>query len=118
MCAKVGFHGLITAIRNGGYRRVSPVAPRPRECPLTEPIAGAQFRPKERVLMPLSDTRRGHQKRVGGRFLPFSQSARAVFRTEVWPTPAGLFTRSCRAGGGCDAREFKWVALRRQKFNA
>jgi len=92
MCAKVGFHGLITAIRNGGYRRVSPVAPRPREGPLTEPIAGAQFRPKERVLMPLSDTRRGHQKRVGGRFLPFSQSARAVFRTEVWPS---LRRRDC-----------------------
>jgi hypothetical protein len=33
-------------------RRVSPVAPRPREGPLTEPTAGAQTRPKERVLMP------------------------------------------------------------------
>ena len=54
MCAKVGFHGLITAIRNGGYRRVSPVAPRPREGPLTEPIAGVQSRPQERVLMPHS----------------------------------------------------------------
>src|ERR1700758_4579018 len=27
---------------NGGYRRVPPVAPRPREGPLTEPTAGAQ----------------------------------------------------------------------------
>ena len=53
MCAKVGFHGLITAIRNGGYRRVSPVAPLPREGPLTEPTAGSQPRPQERVLMPL-----------------------------------------------------------------
>ena len=37
---------------NGRNRRVSPVAPRPREGPLTEPIAGAQPRPQERVLMP------------------------------------------------------------------
>ena len=34
-------------------RRVSHVAPRRREGPLTEPIAGAQPRPQERVLMPL-----------------------------------------------------------------
>ena len=52
MCAKVGFHGLITAIRNGGYRRVSPVAPRPREGPLTEPTAGARPWQRERVLVP------------------------------------------------------------------
>src|ERR1700738_3989771 len=32
--------------------RVSPVAPRPREGPLTEPTAGAQPWPRERVLMP------------------------------------------------------------------
>ena len=31
--------------------RVSPVAPRPREGPLTEPSAGAQPRPQEPVLM-------------------------------------------------------------------
>jgi len=36
----------------GRFRRVSPVARRPREGPLTEPIAGAQPRPQERVLMP------------------------------------------------------------------
>ena len=35
-------------------RRVSHVAPRRREGPLTEPIAGAQPRPQERVLTPLS----------------------------------------------------------------
>jgi hypothetical protein len=34
--------------------RVSPVAPRPREGPLTEPIAGVQPWPRERVLMPLT----------------------------------------------------------------
>jgi hypothetical protein len=34
------------------FRRVSPVAPRPREGPLTEPTAGAQPWPRERVLMP------------------------------------------------------------------
>ena len=33
-------------------RRVLPIAPRPRECPVTEPTAGAQRRPQERVLMP------------------------------------------------------------------
>ena len=38
---------------NGRNRRVSPVAPRPREGPLTEPTAGAQPWPRERVLMPL-----------------------------------------------------------------
>ena len=36
---------------NGRKRRVSPVAPRPREGPLTEPTAAAQPRPQERVLM-------------------------------------------------------------------
>ena len=39
---------------NSRYRRVSPVAPRPREGPLTEPTAGAQAWPRERVLMPLN----------------------------------------------------------------
>jgi hypothetical protein len=34
------------------FRRVSPVAPRPREGPLTEPTAGVQPWPRERVLMP------------------------------------------------------------------
>ena len=44
-------------------------------------------------ICPFSDTRRGHQKRGReGRFLPFSQSARAVFRTEVWPS---LRRRDC-----------------------
>jgi hypothetical protein len=37
---------------NGWNRRVSPVAPRPCEGPLTEPTAGAQPWPRERVLMP------------------------------------------------------------------
>jgi len=41
------------SVRN---RRVSPVAVRPGEGPLTEPTAGAQPRPQERVLMP----RTGH----------------------------------------------------------
>src|SRR6516225_5039120 len=34
---------------NARSRRVSPVAPRPREGPLTEPTAGAQPRPQERI---------------------------------------------------------------------
>jgi hypothetical protein len=37
---------------NGRNRRVSPVAPRPREGPLPEPAAGAQPWPRERFLMP------------------------------------------------------------------
>jgi len=36
------------------FRRVSPAAWRPREGPLTEPIAAAQPRPQQRVLMPLT----------------------------------------------------------------
>ena len=36
---------------NGGYRRVSPIAPRPREGPLIEPTADARPGPRERVLM-------------------------------------------------------------------
>ena len=39
---------------NGRKRRVSPVAPRPRDGPLTEPTADAQPWRRERVLMPLS----------------------------------------------------------------
>ena len=35
-----------------GFRRVSPVALRPREGPLTEPIAGPQPRSQERVFVP------------------------------------------------------------------
>jgi len=35
-------------------RHGAPVAPRPRKGPLTEPTAGAQHWPRERVLMPLS----------------------------------------------------------------
>ena len=37
---------------NDRCRRVPPIARRPREGPLNEPIAGAQPRPQERVLMP------------------------------------------------------------------
>jgi len=40
--------------RDDSSRRVSPITPRPREGRLTEPIAGAQPWPRERVLMPLS----------------------------------------------------------------
>ena len=43
------FRGKGGKVRN---RRVSPVAPRPGEGPLTEPTAGAQPWPRERVLMP------------------------------------------------------------------
>jgi len=50
-CPTCKRHPTSTSVRN---RRVSPVAPRPREGPLTEPIAGAQPRPQERVLMPHS----------------------------------------------------------------
>src|SRR6516162_6786560 len=37
---------------NGRNRRVSPIAPRPREGPLIEPTADARPGPRERVLMP------------------------------------------------------------------
>jgi len=40
---------------NGSLRRVSSVAPRPRDGPLTEPTADAQPWPRERVLMPPMD---------------------------------------------------------------
>src|SRR6516225_1223941 len=45
---------LVTNYRRSGlvHRRISPVAPRPRAGPLTEPTAGAQRWPRERVLMP------------------------------------------------------------------
>ena len=39
---------------NDRCRRVPPIARRPREGPLNEPIAGAQPRPQGRVLMPHS----------------------------------------------------------------
>jgi hypothetical protein len=45
---------ILSCPANGRNRRVSPVAPRPRESPLTEPTAGVQPWPRERVLMPLS----------------------------------------------------------------
>ena len=48
------FGGESGKVRN---RRVSPVGPRPREGPLTEPTAGAQPWPRERVLMPRSRPR-------------------------------------------------------------
>jgi len=38
-------------------RRVLPIAPRPREGPLSEPTAGAQLGSPERALMPLSGHR-------------------------------------------------------------
>jgi hypothetical protein len=37
---------------NGRFRRLSPVASRPRESPLTEPTPAARARPLERVFMP------------------------------------------------------------------
>src|SRR5205085_12139449 len=39
---------------NGGNRRASPVTPRPREGPLTEPTAGPQPCRREPLFMPLS----------------------------------------------------------------
>ncbi|HEX2712945.1 MAG TPA: hypothetical protein VHM88_12165, partial [Candidatus Acidoferrales bacterium] len=41
-----------SSLSNVRNRRISPDAPRPREGPLTEPTAGAQPWPWERVLMP------------------------------------------------------------------
>jgi hypothetical protein len=40
--------------RNGRFRRIFFLAAHPGEGPLTEPTAGAQPWPRERVLMPLS----------------------------------------------------------------
>jgi hypothetical protein len=40
------------ALVNGWLRRILPVAPRPREGPLTKPTAGAQPWSRDRVLMP------------------------------------------------------------------
>jgi hypothetical protein len=44
--------GIFVERSNARFRRVSPAAPRPREGPLTEPTAGAQPWPRDRVLMP------------------------------------------------------------------
>jgi hypothetical protein len=55
---KVGLGGRLEPPNQGRpddrFRRVSPVAPRPREGLLTEPTAGAQPWPRERVFMPHS----------------------------------------------------------------
>jgi len=48
VCRTSQRHPTSASVRN---RRVPPVAPRPREGPLTEPTAGPQPRPQERVLM-------------------------------------------------------------------
>ena len=50
-CRTYPRHVTSASVRN---RRVSPVAQRPREGPLTEPTAGAPLWPRERVLMPQS----------------------------------------------------------------
>src|SRR5215472_7664231 len=52
-------------VTNGGFRRVSPVALRPHEGPLTEPIADAQPRPQERVLMPQKRPWPGPRESIG-----------------------------------------------------
>ena len=79
---------LATNYRGSGLvlRRVSPVAPRPREGPLTEPIAGAQPRPQERVLMPLSRHSGKHRESAG--WLPSRDSRRALSR----PAPDARFS--------------------------
>jgi hypothetical protein len=67
-----------------GFRRVLPLAPRPREGPLTEPTAGVQPWPRERVLMPQScpsrDLRRtaelGGERSFAPRFLVCSRATR------------------------------------------
>ena len=62
---------------NDGYRRVSPVAVRPGEGPLTERTAGVQPAQSERVFMPL----RRHSHRERWRVLP----------TAVLKKPAAAF---------------------------
>ena len=64
---------------NGRSRRVSLVAPRPREGPLTEPIAGTEPRPQERVLMPHTCRSRypPGSAQLGG-YLPLAPGVSAV----------------------------------------
>jgi hypothetical protein len=49
---------------NSRYRRISPVAPRPGEGPLTEPAAGAQPWLRERVLCPERTSGAGTKRHV------------------------------------------------------
>jgi len=65
-------------------RPVSPVAPRPREGPLTEPTAGAQPWPRERVLMPRSRHSLSAQKwpsEVVGSISDHGGSSRCTYRS-------------------------------------
>ena len=50
--ARLRFKAVMRSMTGGRSRRVSPVPPRPREGPLTEPITGAQPRSQERVVVP------------------------------------------------------------------
>src|SRR5580692_1974528 len=71
------------------YRRISPVAPRPREGPLTEPTAGAQPWPRERVLMVESECDAGGFRSTLSVAAPFV--GRCLTRLPVAPvsTPLG-----------------------------
>jgi hypothetical protein len=97
---------------NGRNRRVSPVAPRPREGPLNEPKAGAQPWPRERVLMPLKRPCRRDRgtARSGG-----SLSLAPGVSTVRYPIPERIFdyvstVRSATAGA-CRFRTFTATRL-------
>jgi len=67
--------GSIALPRAAGIGASRPLAPSPGEGPLTEPIAGAQPQPQERVLMPLLR----HSLRRAGRGILTFGSARSVW---------------------------------------
>jgi hypothetical protein len=84
-------------------RRVLPVAPRPREGPLTEPTAGPQPCPRERVLMPLKRPCRRDRERRGREKPTFARCGAGVSESSL-PTVRGrprtdwtsLGARRCR----------------------
>jgi hypothetical protein len=83
------------------FRRVSPVAPRPREGPLTEPTAGAQPWPRERVLMPQRRLRwirllpSRDRENAGSRRV----STRSRSPRRAWPDPSPIGGYSSSASG-------------------
>jgi hypothetical protein len=107
----------VTRVNDRLRRVVSPVAPRPREGPLTEPTAGVQPWPRERVLMPRSRPSR-QRKHV-----PASGASRSFSGPgNEWLPPSAKprTIRSCRSAGAVGPRRCGWfvppVAVAKQAF--
>jgi hypothetical protein len=74
--------------------RVSPVAPRPREGPLTEPTAGAQPWPRERVLLPLCRPSHPRLDELGD-FGDLVADFAALAAAGLWQVHVGSLPRTC-----------------------